>query len=129
MNKTILEGKWRQVRGDLKTRWAKLTDDDRRMLDGKLDQMVGLFEERYGYTQQAAADALAHYLGGYGKSGRRHTAEATRYWRPLLAVVGMITLFTAGGFALTRLLSARRGEAGQEHTDQESIADTEALFG
>jgi uncharacterized protein YjbJ (UPF0337 family) len=128
MNKTILQGKWRQARGNLKTRWAKLTDDDRRLLDGKIDQMVGLFQERYGYTQERAAHAVKHYLGGYGKHGRSHTVGASPNWRPMVAVVGMITLFTAGGFVLARLFATRRAAAQREYAGQEPWVSPEVQF-
>jgi uncharacterized protein YjbJ (UPF0337 family) len=128
MNKTILQGKWRRVRGSLKTRWAKLTDDDRRLLDGKIDQMVGLFEERYGSTQERAANALTRYLGGYGKSRRGHAAGPVRHWRPVVAVVGLFSLITAGWFALARILSARREAGRREYAGPESFASPEAQF-
>ncbi|MEZ4674748.1 MAG: CsbD family protein [Caldilineaceae bacterium] len=63
----MIRGKLRQARGGLKAEWGRLTEDDRRMLDGKIDQLVGLFQERYGYTQERAAAALEHYLGGRAK--------------------------------------------------------------
>ena len=62
MNKTILQGKWRQMRGNLKMEWAKLRDDDRRMFEGKLDQMVGLLQERYGHTQESASKTLSQRI-------------------------------------------------------------------
>jgi uncharacterized protein YjbJ (UPF0337 family) len=128
MNKTILQGKWRQVRGGLKTKWAELTDDDRRLLDGRIDQMIGLFEERYGYTQERAAHALEHYLGGYGKSRRIHAPGPNRNWRSVGAVVGMISLFTAGGFVIARILSARREATQREYAGQEPFVSPEVQF-
>jgi uncharacterized protein YjbJ (UPF0337 family) len=128
MNKTIMQGKWRRVRGDLKMRWGKLTDDDRRLLDGKIDQMVGLFQERYGYTQERAAHALKHYLGGYGKSSRRHAAGPAQSWRPVAAMVGLFSLMIAGWFALARLLSYRREVARSEYADQEPFVSPEVQF-
>ena len=92
MNKTILQGKWRQTRGSLKTRWGEIADDDRRMLDGKIDQMVGLIQERYGYTQERATHALKHYLKGYGQHRRWPAAGAMQPRRLALVMVGMIAL-------------------------------------
>lgn len=125
MNKTALQGKLRQIRGGMKTRWGRLTDDDRRMLDGKIDQMVGLFQERYGYTQEHAAHALTHYLGSYGKRGRHQTGGLVRNWRPVFAAVGFLTLITAGWFGFTRLLATRRE---QEFAGQEAVASPELQF-
>ncbi len=68
MDKTVMQGKMRQARGKMKERWAKLTDDDMRKIDGRLDQVLGLIQERYGYTRQGASDELRHYVEEYGKS-------------------------------------------------------------
>jgi len=50
----MLEGKWKQVRGQAKEWWGKLTDDDLDRAAGKADQLVGLLQEKYGYTRQQA---------------------------------------------------------------------------
>ena len=42
MNKDVLAGKWKQVRGEVKTWWGKLTDDDLDRAAGKLDVLAGL---------------------------------------------------------------------------------------
>ena len=36
MNKNIFEGNWKQIRGQAKDWWGKLTDDDLDQVDGKL---------------------------------------------------------------------------------------------
>jgi uncharacterized protein YjbJ (UPF0337 family) len=54
MNSDQLEGKWKQVKGSVKERWGKLTDDDIDVIDGKHDQLVGTIQERYGIARDAA---------------------------------------------------------------------------
>jgi uncharacterized protein YjbJ (UPF0337 family) len=54
MNKDIFEGKWKQMRGQAKGWWGKLTDDDLDKVEGKYDKLIGLLQEKYGYTQQQA---------------------------------------------------------------------------
>ena len=41
MNWDIIEGKWKQAAGAVKTKWGKLTDDDLKAVGGKRDQLVG----------------------------------------------------------------------------------------
>jgi uncharacterized protein YjbJ (UPF0337 family) len=54
MNKDILEGNWKQLKGKVKESWGKLTDDDLDVIDGKREQMVGVIQERYGITKDKA---------------------------------------------------------------------------
>lgn len=58
MNKDIVEGKWKQIRGEAKVWWGKLTDDDLDRAAGKFDVLAGLLQEKYGYTRQTAADEI-----------------------------------------------------------------------
>ncbi|MEA4906298.1 MAG: CsbD family protein [Chloroflexi bacterium] len=54
MNTDILEGKWKQVRGDAKRMWGKLTDDELDEAQGNLEKLAGAIQERYGYTREEA---------------------------------------------------------------------------
>jgi uncharacterized protein YjbJ (UPF0337 family) len=56
MNNDIFEGKWKQVRGNAKEWWGKLTDDDLDKVEGKFDKLIGLLQEKYGYTKQQAIE-------------------------------------------------------------------------
>lgn len=102
MNKKIMQGKWRRMRGNLKMEWGRLTENDRRQLDGKLDQMLGLVQERYGYTQEGASKLLTHYLGDYSK--RRHGTPPTARWTPLLTMAGIFSIAAMGWFFFSRFL-------------------------
>jgi uncharacterized protein YjbJ (UPF0337 family) len=54
MNDDILEGKWKQIRGSVRQWWGKLTDDDVDRIGGKLEKLLGVLQERYGWTRQQA---------------------------------------------------------------------------
>ena len=54
MNSDQLQGKWKQIKGSVKERWGKLTDDDINVIDGKHDQLVGKIQEKYGIAREAA---------------------------------------------------------------------------
>ena len=47
MNSDEFEGKWKQVRGEAKVWWGKLTDDDLEKVGGKFDKFIGLIQEKY----------------------------------------------------------------------------------
>lgn len=57
MNKDIAQGKWRQLVGRVKEEWGDLTDDEIMEAEGKRDRMIGLLQEKYGYTREKAEEA------------------------------------------------------------------------
>ncbi len=46
-----IEGKWKEMRGRVRERWGKLTDDDLDVIAGKRDQLIGLIQQRYGLAR------------------------------------------------------------------------------
>jgi len=62
MNADILEGEWKQMRGQVKGWWGKLTDDDLDRAEGKADRLVGLLQEKYGYSREKAEEEFNRRL-------------------------------------------------------------------
>jgi len=67
MNDDILAGKWKQVRGQAKEWWGKLTDDDLDKVEGKVERLVGLLQEKYGYTKEAAMKEIDRRVKATGQ--------------------------------------------------------------
>jgi uncharacterized protein YjbJ (UPF0337 family) len=66
MNRDVFSGKWKQMRGELKTWWGKLTDDDFDRIGGQKDKLIGLLQERYGYSREQAEQEVEWRLREYG---------------------------------------------------------------
>lgn len=54
MNSDQLRGQWHQIKGKIKEKWGKLTDDDLLAVEGRSEQLVGRLQARYGYTKEQA---------------------------------------------------------------------------
>jgi uncharacterized protein YjbJ (UPF0337 family) len=54
MNSDRTAGQWKQIRGNIKEQWGKLTDDDLTQLEGHSEQLAGRLQERYGLAQEEA---------------------------------------------------------------------------
>jgi uncharacterized protein YjbJ (UPF0337 family) len=54
MNAEQLKGKWMQLKGAVKTKWGKLTDDDLTFINGQMEQLIGRIQERYGMAKDEA---------------------------------------------------------------------------
>jgi len=77
MNKDILEGKWKQIRGEAKAWWGKLTDDDLDRAAGKFEVLTGLLQEKYGYSRVRAADEIDKRVTEYEAGLKRKTVPAS----------------------------------------------------
>ncbi len=54
MNWDRIQGEWKQLTSSMKGKWAKLTDDDVRLIGAKKDALVGKIQERYGILRDEA---------------------------------------------------------------------------
>jgi uncharacterized protein YjbJ (UPF0337 family) len=71
MNTDILKGKWNQLKGEVRTRWGKFTDDDVTQIHGDAEKMIGKLQECYGYSRQNAEKELNDFLNAPKGQPRR----------------------------------------------------------
>lgn len=62
MNTDILKGNWKTLKGTLRQKWGKLTDDDLEQIAGRRDELVGRIQERYGQEKEAIRKELDEFL-------------------------------------------------------------------
>ena len=62
MNQNILEGKWMQLRGSIREKWGELTDDELDQIAGKRDNLSGVLQERYGYSEVEVEREIDDFL-------------------------------------------------------------------
>src|SRR5271163_1592948 len=75
-----IEGKWKQSALAVKEKWNKLTDDDLRLIGGKMEQLVGKIQERYGIARDDAQKQVDEFTNTYRRSRvnyERGTRERT----------------------------------------------------
>ncbi|MEM8533540.1 MAG: CsbD family protein [Chloroflexota bacterium] len=61
-NWDIIKGQWSQLKGQARTRWGKLTDDEWEQIAGHKDRLVGKLQEKYGWTkEEAEREADSHF--------------------------------------------------------------------
>ena len=54
MNWDRVEGSWKQLKGSVKTKWAKLTEDDLTAINGEREKLEGMLQQRYGIAKDEA---------------------------------------------------------------------------
>jgi uncharacterized protein YjbJ (UPF0337 family) len=67
LNQDVLAGKWKQARGMIKQWWGKLTDNDLERISGRVDELVGVVQERYGYTKEQAQKEVTEFVDQFKK--------------------------------------------------------------
>lgn len=75
MNEDVLAGKWKQIKGGVKTAFAKLTDDDIAEVEGNTERMLGKLQERYGYTRNDAENAWNKFVDNVDDKVDEEAAE------------------------------------------------------
>jgi uncharacterized protein YjbJ (UPF0337 family) len=73
MNSDELQGKWNQLKGSVREKFGKLTDDDLQVIAGKKDQFLGKLQERYGITREQAQKDLDNWLQTQHETGTPKT--------------------------------------------------------
>ncbi len=80
MNWDTLEGKWKQMKGRVREKWGKLTDDDLTVIAGKRDQLAGRIQQRYGIARDEAERQADAFVAGLVEedqvpAARHHTSR------------------------------------------------------
>ena len=62
MDSNVIKGKWKQFVGGMKQKWANLTEDDWKHVEGDKDKLVGRIQERYGHAKERAQREVDEYF-------------------------------------------------------------------
>lgn len=62
MNKDIVKGHWKEIKGKLKQQWGKLTDDQIGEMEGSYEELEGVLQKHYGYQKDEAAHQIKEFI-------------------------------------------------------------------
>jgi uncharacterized protein YjbJ (UPF0337 family) len=65
MNTLQAKGNWNIIKGTLKQKWAKLTDDDLQYVEGKEDELIGRIQKRTGETREKVEKVIEETCSSY----------------------------------------------------------------
>jgi uncharacterized protein YjbJ (UPF0337 family) len=65
MNWDQIEGKWKQMKGSVRQKWAELTDSDFEHIKGDREKFIGRLQERYGYSREQAQQELDEWMAAH----------------------------------------------------------------
>ena len=79
MNEDVFAGQWRELKGTLRSWWGNLTDDDFEWVGGQKDRLIGLLQQKYGWTRDQAQEDVDRRLRDYESSGSFDNLKAKTY--------------------------------------------------
>lgn len=62
MNKDIIKGHWKEIKGSVKQQWGKLTDDQISQMNGTYEELEGALQKNYGYQKEEAQREIEEFL-------------------------------------------------------------------
>lgn len=61
-----IEGKWKGLKGQIREKWGKLTDDELDVIAGRRDQFLGKLQEKYGWAKDEAEKQITEWQKNLG---------------------------------------------------------------
>lgn len=66
----VIKGQWKQLQGEARNQWGKLTDDDWEQIAGDRDRLIGRLQEQYGWAKIDAERQVDDWMGRHGRGER-----------------------------------------------------------
>jgi uncharacterized protein YjbJ (UPF0337 family) len=77
INQQILEGRWNEIKGRIRSHWGQLTDDDLPQFHGEVDKLIGAIQRKTGEGREAIEKYL-NEVSGSAALAFGQTAEQVR---------------------------------------------------
>lgn len=62
MNWDQVQGKWKEMSGNVKAKWGELTDDELTEVAGDREALEGKIQAKYGKTKEQAKEEVDQFL-------------------------------------------------------------------
>jgi len=66
-NEDILKGQWHELKGGIKAKWGKLTDDELTIVDGESEKLMGIIQTKYGYSKDRVKEEFDDFINAHKK--------------------------------------------------------------
>ncbi|KAA5542585.1 CsbD family protein [Roseiconus nitratireducens] len=75
-----IQGHWDEVKGQLRSRWGQLTDDDLQRAKGSAEHLVGVIQAKTGEARHEIEHFLHDVLGGrVSRAGQQYSAAMQQF--------------------------------------------------
>ncbi|MBO9668349.1 MAG: CsbD family protein [Bdellovibrio sp.] len=70
MNKDIVQGKWKEIKGDLRKAWGNITEDELEKTKGNVTAIAGVLQQKYGFAKEEATEMVSRVVEKYSSAAR-----------------------------------------------------------
>jgi uncharacterized protein YjbJ (UPF0337 family) len=67
MNEETIKGKWNEIKGEIKTQWGKMTDDELDKTLGNIGSIAGIVQQRYGAKKEEVQTKLENIMAKFSE--------------------------------------------------------------
>lgn len=67
MNWDVVEGSWKEMKGKVRERWGRLTNDEIETIAGRRDQLAGTIQRVYGKTKEEVSREIDDFCSSCTK--------------------------------------------------------------
>lgn len=77
MNSDTLKGQWKQLKGKAKKTWSRITDDDLLRIEGNVQELSGVIQQRYGIAREDAERQIDDFISSSEKKSSKARSDYT----------------------------------------------------
>lgn len=78
MNESIVQGKWKEIKGEIQKMWGKLTSDELEQTKGNVTAIGGLIQQKYGVKKEEYSDKLDSLVSSFSRNSAEAKENAQR---------------------------------------------------
>ncbi len=75
MNQDVIQGKWSEIKGEIRKAWGNVTGDELEQAKGNLDSISGIIQQRYGQRKEDVSEKLNNIVQRFKEATVRKTDE------------------------------------------------------
>lgn len=65
MNQDVIQGKWTEIKGEIRKAWGNLSGDELEQTKGNLDSISGIIQQKYGQRKEDVSEKLNTIVGRF----------------------------------------------------------------
>ena len=67
MNQDLINGKWTEIKGEIRKMWGDVTGDELEQSKGNLTSIAGLIQQKYGHQKEEVSSKLDQIVARFGE--------------------------------------------------------------